>query len=46
MVRADLPCHPEKPMKIAEDWDGEVSCLICGIRYPGDLVRALPEQEA
>ena len=43
MVRVDLPCHLEEPIKIEEAWDGEVACLICGIRYPVDLVRALPD---
>jgi hypothetical protein len=45
MVRVDLPCHPEEPTKVDGGWDGEVACLICGIRYPVDLVRALPEEE-
>lgn len=45
MVRVDMPCHPEEPLKVDEGWDGEVACLVCGIRYPVDLVRALPEEE-
>lgn len=45
MVRIDVPCHPEEPTKVDEVWNGEVSCLVCGIRYPVDLVRALPEEE-
>ena len=44
MVRVDVPCHPEEPTKVDEGWDGEVACLVCGIRYPVDLVRALPEE--
>lgn len=44
MVRVDFPCHPEKPLKVAENWEAEVSCLVCGIRYPAELVRALPEE--
>lgn len=43
MVRLDLPCHLEEPIKVVEDWDEEVACLICGIHYPVDIVRALPE---
>lgn len=39
MVRVEFPCHPEEPLKIAADWDEEVSCLLCGVRYPADLVR-------
>ena len=42
MVRLDLPCHPDEPVKVDEAWTGEVACLMCGIRYPVDLVRALP----
>jgi hypothetical protein len=45
MVRVDVPCHPEDPIKVDEEWEGEVACLICGIRYPVELVRALPEEE-
>ena len=42
MVRIDVPCHPEEPLKVDEEWEQEVSCLVCGIRYPVELVRALP----
>ncbi len=45
MVRIDLPCHPEEPLKVDDAWDGEVACLVCGIHYPVDLVRALPDKE-
>ncbi len=45
MVRIDLPCHPEEPLKVDESWDQEVACLVCGIRYPVDLVGALPDDE-
>jgi len=30
MRRVDFQCHPEDPLKVAEDWDGAVHCLICG----------------
>jgi hypothetical protein len=43
MVRVDMPCHPEEPLKVDEAWDGEAACLVCGIRYPVELVQALPE---
>ena len=49
MIRVDFPCHPEEPLKVIEDWTAEVGCLVCGIRYPLDLVRELPhssEEEA
>ena len=45
MARVDVPCHPEEPIKVDEEWDKEVTCLICGIHYPIELVRALPEEE-
>jgi hypothetical protein len=45
MVRVDMPCHPEEPLKVDEDWEQEVACLVCGIRYPVDLVRALPDED-
>lgn len=45
MVRVDFPCHPEKPIKIVETWKQEIACVICGIQYPVDLVKALPEEE-
>lgn len=38
MVRVDFPCHPEEPLKVDEAWAGEVGCLVCGIRYPVELV--------
>ena len=42
MIRVDVPCHPEEPLKVGEEWDSEVACLVCGIRYPANLVKALP----
>ncbi len=43
MVRIDVTCHPEEPTKVDEGWGGEVACLVCGVSYPVELVRALPE---
>lgn len=43
MIRIDTPCHPEEPLKVDETWDDDVACLVCGIRYPVELVRALPD---
>lgn len=43
MVRVDFPCHPEEPVKVDDGWEGDVACLVCGIRYPIDIVRELPE---
>ena len=45
MVRVDMPCHPEEPVKVEELWDQEVACLVCGIRYPVDLVCPLPDDD-
>jgi hypothetical protein len=44
MVRIDVPCHPEEPLKLDAACEADVACWICGIRYPVDLVRALPEE--
>lgn len=30
MVAVASPCHPHKPIKIVEDWDEPVHCLVCG----------------
>ncbi len=30
MRRVDFECHPSEPIKVAEDWDGKVHCLVCG----------------
>lgn len=29
MRRVDFACHPGEPVKILEDWHGEVFCLVC-----------------
>lgn len=40
MVRVNPPCHEETPLKIPENWMGDVACFECGVRYPVDLIRA------
>ncbi len=30
MTRVEVGCHPSEPVKIIEDWDRPVFCLICG----------------
>lgn len=30
MRRVDFSCHPKEPVKVADDWDRSVHCLICG----------------
>jgi hypothetical protein len=45
MMRVDFPCHPEEPIKVDDAWEQEVACLVCGIRYPAELVRVLPDAE-
>lgn len=30
MTRVDFDCHPDEPVKIADDWHGPVHCLVCG----------------
>lgn len=45
MIKAEFPCHLEKPLKIDEAWKQDVACLMCGIQYPVSLVEELPEPE-
>jgi hypothetical protein len=30
MKRVGFSCHPGEPVKVLDDWDREVGCLICG----------------
>ncbi len=30
MTRVDFSCHPEEPVKVLDDWNGAVYCLMCG----------------
>lgn len=30
MRRLDFACHPSEPLKILDDWDQPVHCLVCG----------------
>jgi hypothetical protein len=30
MRRVDFTCHPSDPVKVLDDWDDSVHCLICG----------------
>jgi DNA-directed RNA polymerase subunit RPC12/RpoP len=30
MRRIDFACHPSEPLKILDDWDQPVRCLVCG----------------
>jgi hypothetical protein len=30
MVMVEPPCHPFKPLKIADDWSEPLHCLVCG----------------
>jgi hypothetical protein len=34
MRRVDFPCHPTEPLKVLDDWTGQVNCLICGTPAP------------
>ena len=34
MRRIDFVCHPDDPIKVADDWTGLVRCLICGTTAP------------
>jgi hypothetical protein len=30
MRRVDFECHPSVPIKVLDEWDRSVYCLICG----------------
>jgi len=30
MIAVEPPCHPEEPIKVSEEWDEELHCLVCG----------------
>jgi hypothetical protein len=30
MKRVDFACHPGEPVKVLDDWDDPVHCLVCG----------------
>jgi len=30
MRRVDFRCHPDDPLKVIEEWDKAIHCLICG----------------
>lgn len=33
MVVVQSPCHPEEPIKITEDWQEPLHCLVCGSTF-------------
>jgi uncharacterized Zn-finger protein len=45
MMRLAFPCHVEEPIKVDEQWNQEVTCMMCGIRYPIDEVRTFSREE-
>jgi hypothetical protein len=34
MRRVDFECHPTEPLKVLEDWNQPVHCLVCGAVAP------------
>jgi len=36
MRRIDVYCHPEEPVKVLDDWDRPVHCLLCGTPIGGE----------
>jgi hypothetical protein len=30
MRRVDFACHPTEPIKVLDDWDSDVHCMVCG----------------
>lgn len=45
MVQLALPCHIEEPIKVNEQWNQEVACVLCGTHYPIDEVRTVSKEE-
>jgi uncharacterized Zn-finger protein len=39
MARVEFPCHPDEALRVAEDWEFDVACTICGTRYPYEDAR-------
>jgi hypothetical protein len=44
MVLVEFPCHPEEPVKVDASWTDEVTCILCGIHYPIEIVQILPSE--
>lgn len=36
MWEVKSPCHPLEPLKIAEDWNEAVHCLVCGAEFASE----------
>jgi hypothetical protein len=34
MRRIDFECHPSEPIKVLDDWQQSVHCMICGLSAP------------
>jgi hypothetical protein len=34
MLGVQSPCHSWEPVKVDEEWDAEIHCLVCGDRFP------------
>lgn len=44
MKRTEFPCHQEEPLRVLDEWEFDVACHACGIRYPvRDLIAGDPE---
>jgi len=33
MVAVASPCHPWEPIKVTEDWQESIHCLVCGTEF-------------
>jgi hypothetical protein len=33
MVGVEPPCHPWEPIKVVDDWDEALHCIVCGERF-------------
>ena len=45
MVQLAFPCHVREPIKVDEQWDQDVACVMCATRYPMDEVRTMSREE-
>ena len=45
MVQLVFSCHVREPIKVDEQWNQEVACVMCGTCYPIDEVRTLSKEE-
>jgi hypothetical protein len=45
MAQLVFPCHIGEPIKVDEQWNQEVACVMCGTCYSIDEIRSIPREE-